>query len=142
MSKDAREFVRLFNTDAELQERVAAAAENYEGEQTDQAVFEAVVDPIAKEAGFELTWEEFEQFGQELLASKQELDEDELDQIAAGEKRDDEEGVGGAGFTSCVKVGVGFGSTLHEDGNRTICLVIGGGKTSGIGICLGSGWGC
>lgn len=149
MSKDVREFAKLVGNDAELQNRIAAAAEQYEGEHTDQAVFQAILDPIAKEQGFDLSWEDLEQYAQELLSNEIELDEDELDQIAAGAQDpnpnkdpNQKNERGGVGITSCIKVGVGVGTTLHEDGNRTYCIFIGGGKTSGIGICLSKGWGC
>ena len=45
----------------ELQDKINAAIEGYTGDSSNKkAMFEAVVVPIAKEAGFDISWEEIE----------------------------------------------------------------------------------
>lgn len=49
MNQELKKFEELFKTDAGFQEKLKAAMYTYAGEQTEQAVFEAVLVPLAAE---------------------------------------------------------------------------------------------
>ena len=117
VKEDAKKFMELLNTDEELQHKVKAATETYAGDKADEkAVFEGILAPIAKEAGYEFTFADAE----ELAKSSEdgELSDDELAAVAGG----------GGGF--CYIVGF---SSLHSE----CCDDYGSGLCSGIGIGVG-----
>ena len=115
----AKKFMELLSTDEELQHKVEAATEAYAGDKADEkAVFEEILAPIAKEAGYEFTFADAE----ELAKSSEdgELSDDELAAVAGG----------GGGF--CYIVGF---SSVHTTGND--CYGGGGGLCSVLGIGIG-----
>ena len=116
VKEDAKKFMELLNTDEELQHKVKAATETYAGDKADEkAVFEGILAPIAKEAGYEFTFADAE----ELAKSSEdvELSDDDLGAVA-----------GGAG--GCFLLGF---SSLHSE----CCDDYGSGLCSGIGIGVG-----
>ena len=100
----AKKFMDQLAGDKALQEKLAAALNAFAGNKSDEkAVFETVLAPIAKEAGFDFSYEDM------LAASNAsgELSDDELDQVAGG--------------AHCF--GLGFG----KSDDATCCNVIGAG---------------
>ncbi len=55
------------------------ALNKYDGEKSDEAVFNAVLAPIAKEYGIEATFDDYKNY-----SSSRELSEDELAQVSGG----------------------------------------------------------
>jgi len=83
----------------ELQEKLNAADKAYNGDAADKAaVAEAILLPIAKEAGYDFTAEEFIAYNQEAKASQNnvELADDELEAVAGGE------------WVFCLPYGIGW----------------------------------
>lgn len=59
--ESAKNFMAEISKGGVLQDKINAALESYTGDSSDKkARFEAVVIPIAKEAGFDISWEEIE----------------------------------------------------------------------------------
>ena len=57
--ENLKKFYEKVNGDEELQKKIKALADSYTGDKSDEkAAFEAVIAPIAKEAGYEFTYEE------------------------------------------------------------------------------------
>ena len=83
MSKDIKEFVEMIKNDTAVQEKIKKAVEGYTGDKTDEAVWEAVLAPIASEAGFDVTLNDYMAYVDEIKASG-ELSDDEMAQIAGG----------------------------------------------------------
>jgi len=128
MNEGLRKFDELLKTDAAFQEKLKAAVESYTGEKTEEAVFEAVLVPLAKEYGITASFEEYKEYVSGISNDDRELSEDEINQVAGGSKG------AGLGFSLCYGWGLGIGSA---DGSK--CLGVGaGGET---GICAGAGVG-
>ena len=87
---------------------------------------EAIIVPLAKEAGLPFTLEELKEYEQEQMKNMT-LSEDELDQVAGGRKKQQKSGKSdrtGAG-AYCAFLGVGFGKTERK-GNTAYCFLLGG----------------
>ncbi len=110
-----KEFMELINKDEELQKKVKAAAEFYTGDKADEkAVFEAVLAPVAKDKGYDFTYEELAELAKRV--SDSELSEEELTMAAGGNG-------------CCMIFGLGYNKGKGSDG---------------AGYCaggLGFGWG-
>ncbi len=79
--ENVEKFEDLLRGSEELQAKMRAAADAYEGDKADeQAIFEAVIAPLAEEAGLPFSLEE----GREFVISSRELTDDELDAVAGG----------------------------------------------------------
>ncbi len=141
--EDLKKFHELITTDPEFQEKFKAAAEKYDGEPDEEAVFEKVVLPLGKEHGLSATYDEFRDYIEAVASGAEngelagELSEDELTQVAGGKG-------GGAGIGKCAIFGVGIGvggaDTPHGSGSHFgvgICIGIGAG--AGSYKCFGSG---
>ena len=115
---NAKKFEELLRSDEALQEKLRAATEAYAGDASDErAVFEAVVAPLADEAGLPFTYEE----AQETASGSEELSLDDLDAAAGGT-------TGG-----CFIVGFGDGAkgcTGGEHSGGTACEVVGVGMVA------------
>ncbi len=98
MSKEnVIKFEEKVMQEKELQEKLEAAAKAYEGDKTDEkAVFEAVIVPVAKEAGLEFTYEE-------AIETKKEVQEGEID-------LKEMKAVAGGGLGICLFAGYGKGA--------------------------------
>ncbi len=134
MSKEnVMKFEERVAKEKELQEKLEAAANAYEGDKSDEkAVFEAVIAPVAKDAGLEFTFEEASEAHK--TSQDGELDLAEMKSVAGGffggiclaigfgkgdgacgilgfkldTKSDSIEGTG-IGVTTCDGIGVGLG---------------------------------
>ena len=81
--ENARKFMELLNRDEGLQEKLTTAKKAYTGDKTDErAAFETIVAPVAKEAGYEFSYEELESLTKS--SGDDELSEDELAFAAGG----------------------------------------------------------
>ena len=78
--ENVMKFEQLLQSDKALQARLAQAAASYEGDKSDErAIFDAVVAPIAVEAGLEHTFDEVV-----AVKDNREIDDAELDALAGG----------------------------------------------------------
>ena len=128
MNGDIKKFEELMTTDEAFQVKLKAALENYSGEQTEKAVFEEVLAPLAKEYGLSATYEEFAAYLKDLAENQLKMGDDELGQIAGGSKEKDY----AIGASACCGIGAGV------LGPSAFCVGIGfGGK--GAGACVGPG---
>lgn len=125
MNAGIRKFRELLLTDEAFQQKLKAATEAYTGEQTEEAVFNDVLAPLAAEYGITATYEEFHDY----ILGDQEMDQEELTQVAGGKS-------GGLGGQFCFGLGLGAGGG-GGDGTGGACAIIGGGW--GIYKCAGSG---
>ena len=114
--ENAKKFMELLNKDEELQKKVKAATEAYTGDKTDEeAVFGAVLSPIAKDAGYEFSFEDMVEIAKS--SGQGEISDDEAAAVAGGD-------------TYCFLVGAGQGAGRNEDGHCGACKFLG----------LGIGW--
>lgn len=125
MNKDLEKFRELLLTDTEFQKKLQAASEAYTGDQTEEAVFNNVLVPVASEYGISATFDEFKAY-MENLNSDTEMSKEELSQVAGGTK--------GYGAAACA--GIGAGWAVNSD---TGCWWIGAGSSHY--ACFGEGQG-
>ena len=79
MAEDnAIKFIELLTSDSEIQEKLRDATAAYDGPKGEREVFDAVVAPIAAQAGLPFTFEE----GVQYVSSERELNDAELDAVA------------------------------------------------------------
>ena len=128
MNEGIKKFEELMKTDESFQAKLKAAAETYDGEKTDEAVFNGVLVPVAKEYGISASYEEFKEYMETLASTDEIMDKDELNQIAGGKGR-------GFGAAVCYGVGIGVGGGGGDDGGFA-CFVGGFGTEYG---CCGEG---
>ena len=128
MNEGIKKFEELLRTDESFQTKLKAAVESYAGENTEEAVFNGVLLPVAKEYGISVSYEELHDYISNLAHTGEIMDKDELTQIVGGKG-------GGLGGGYCKYVGVGAGGA-GGDGGGFGCVVIGFGTTYG---CIGEG---
>ncbi len=81
--ENAKKFMELLKRDEELQKKMKAATESFTGDKTDEkAVFDAVFAPVAREAGYEVSFEDMEELAK--ASGDDELSEDEAAAAAGG----------------------------------------------------------
>ena len=126
MNKDLEKFRELLLTDEEFRNKLQTAMETYNGEQTEEAVFNTVLIPLAAEYGITATFSEFRDYIDGLNGT--EMSQDELSQVSGGGK--------GYGAIACELYGLGFGFT---DGSLAggACFV--GGMGIRASVCSGEG---
>ena len=94
-----------------LQKKIAAADAAYNGDTEDKkAAVEAIVLPIAKEAGFDFTAEEMVEYTDFAIGEDTEISEDELEAVAGG-------------VAVCLAIGFGNGNSM--DKGAGMCKYIG-----------------
>lgn len=117
---DLIKFQELLNTDAEFQEKLKNAAEQYTGEADAEQVFENILLPLGKEYGLSATFEEFKAYLDNNAGGlSSELSEDELEQVAGGKLN-----AGGLGVAMCAVIGFGAGGGAGSDGGG-LCVAVG-----------------
>ena len=124
--ENVKKFMELLKRDEELQKKVKEATEAYTGDKTDEkAVFDAVLAPIAKEAGYEFSFEDAEELAK--TSGDDELSEDEAAAAAGGGWRNN----------ACFIIGFTVDTDSWEIVNETIvgdCIYFGAGACKGIGV--------
>ena len=132
MNKDLEKFRTLLLTDTEFQKKLKTAAEAYTGDQSEEAVFNNVLVPIATEYNITATYDEFKAYIFSL--ENTEMSQAELQQVAGGGKNE------GNGVVGCYVIGVGLGGG-NSDGAGGGCAYVGFGwgevKCSGEGSRYG-----
>jgi len=131
MKYDITRFEELLKTDEKLRNRLKEALCSYDGDQTEEEVFNSVLAPIAAEYDIFATFDEFKTYIDGI--SNQELNAAEISQITGGKRY---KGVGGS---LCYAVGVGIGGVAEKNGEVgevNTCLIVGMGDTAG---CMGAG---
>ena len=133
--ENVKKFMELLSKDEELQKKVKEATESYTGDKTNEkAVFEAVILPIAKEAGYEFSFEDAEELAK--AAQDDELSEDEVAAAAGGVLN----------FNLCFGIGITMNNDTGNPSNETIvetgCDAVLGGATACkiIGVGFGRTW--
>ena len=125
MNNDVRTFIEMLRTDKTFQDKIVEAANSYNGEKTDDAIWEKVIAPVASETGYDVTFEDYKAYVNEVISSE-EISIDELETVAGG-------------ITVCLIIG--FGSKPETgSGSRIAGQEEGLGACAFIGIGLG-GWG-
>jgi len=124
MKDDFMKFMERVKTDENLQKKLEEAGKNYTGEQTEEAVFNSVVVPIAKKAGFSIDLDDTRQ-------PVQELNLDEMEQVDGGFELG-----AGVGLYQCHGLGGGLGFGFG-DGKAGGCIIIGGGNTTQVCAAVG-----
>ena len=119
MNDNIQKFIDTIQSDEALQEKLTAAGKVYDGDQTAEAVFDKLIAPVAKDAGYNFNWDDFKEYINN-ETKKLDLDEMEMvaggdgpDMLAAGGNNKDENG-GGVGATACAGVGIGVGTAVVE----------------------------
>ena len=137
MNEGIKKFEELLKTDEVFQKKLADAAQAYKGEMTQEAIFNNVLVPFASEYGITATFDELNDY-LEGLVNNQEMDENELKQVAGGKNPSDAYGMG---LTFCAYAGVGIGGSGDGKGNVGACVGVGGGSSVGGGMscCVGLG---
>ena len=126
MITDIQKFADLIRTDETFRNKLKAAADAYTGEQTEEAIFNNVLTPVAKEYGISATFDEYKGYIERL--SDQELSKDELAQVAGGKISG-----GGIGVFDCKVLGLGAGAG-GGSGAFGFCVILGAGE--GMAACL------
>ena len=127
-------FYEKLAQDAALAEKLNALdkdfAEKNDAPADDMAVrekaAEAIVLPLAEEAGLPFTLEELKEYEQDQMKNMT-LSDDELDQEAGGKRKwhQYDKGTTTAAGAYCAFLGVGFGKTKRK-GNTAYCFLLGG----------------
>lgn len=124
MITDIRKFEELMKTDAGIQDKLRIAAEEFQGDMSDEkAVFEGILLPVAEESGLSASYEEFQEYMKSLTEGTDgELSQDELSQVAGGKN---------SGYGLCFAVGAG--DLFGESGLSRYCQAVGAGVCFGVG---------
>ena len=130
MSEGIKKFEELARTDAAFREKLKAAMEKYSGEESEKAVFENVLVPLAAEYGISATYDEFRAYLEGI--SDQEMSSDEVKQVAGGVTK-------GGGANACFIVGLGGGAVYSDENGGTVCLGVGIGDAAE--ACVTKGYG-
>ncbi len=84
-TKGTKEFKKELAKGGELQKKLNEAISKYSGKSDDaKARFEEVILPIAKEAGYDISWEEFSGKKKKTSLKDAQLSDDELKNVAGG----------------------------------------------------------
>ena len=81
MNEGIKKFEELLRTDESFQTKLKAAVESYAGENTEEAVFNGVLLPVAKEYGISVSYEELHDYISNLAQTDETMDKDELKRI-------------------------------------------------------------
>ena len=123
LSQDAALAEKLNEMDKDFAEKNGASADDIA--MREKAV-DAIIIPLAKEAGLPFTLDELKEYEQEQL-KEMNLSEDELNQVAGGRPHPKYGGgkTEGAQTLACAFIGVGFGRA-KKNGKTAYCFLLGG----------------
>ena len=120
MENKVKLFIGKVHTDADIYTKLTEASKSYDGEKTDEAIWENVYGPLAKDLGYDVTFDDFMKYVKGVEESR-ELSLDELENVAGGGSicwilgfgsvtglGYDDDGDGGMGI-ACYYIGIGFG---------------------------------
>lgn len=138
-------FEKLLQDDKELQAKLDEATSAYAGDKADErAVFDAVIAPLAAEAGMPFTYDEVTAVAEDA----KEIDDADLEAFAGGGV----EFSGGLGIGVCKELGGGVGGsyspntefqTKPDSQMNYVCIGIGAGsegkKTTSFSFCVFGG---
>ena len=130
MNEGIKKFAELLNTDEAFRAKLKAAADHYDGEKTEEAIFNNVLVPVAAEYDISVPYEEYREFISQ--AADQPLNDKEVLQVAGG-KFD----AGGLGTSVCYVIGTGIGGGVGKNSGGA-CLVLGAGWDKVICITAGT----
>ena len=106
--ENVKKFYDEISKNKELQEKFVAVQKGYEPEgKSEEEIFEDIVLPIVKEAGYEFTMSEYREAQRDAMAEKG-ISEEELENVS-----------GGVELNLCAIIGLG------NDKSASICYVIG-----------------
>lgn len=83
MNTGLEKFRELLLTDQDFQEKLKDALLSYNGEKTQEAVFDSILVPLASEYDITASFDEFKTYIEQ-LANDQELSSDEIAQVSGG----------------------------------------------------------
>ena len=123
LAQDAALAEKLNALDKDFAEKNGASADD--AAMREKAV-DAIIIPLAKEAGLPFTLEELKEYEQDQI-KEMNLSEDELAQVAGGKRTPVKcnKLKGRCGAAACYYVGVGLGR-VRKDGKTAFCILIGG----------------
>lgn len=117
--ENVKKFIKEISENKELQGKFTAAQKGYEPEgKSEDEIFEDIVLPIAKEAGYEFTMSEYRAAQRDVMAEKG-ISEEELENVSGG-------------CAGCFLIG------FSTEGNA--CLTVGFATTKGFGNTIGGGF--
>jgi len=129
MNEQMKSFIDQLNRDEALQKKFMEASKAFNGDRNSREAFDAVLQPLAREAGCSFTWEDL----QALVAEKSRDDavsDDELKQAAGGVKEDR-----GYSLAACALWGVGL---VFSHGKEFCCII---GQALALEACWSDGYG-
>jgi len=127
MTDQVKEFIKKVNSDQGLYEKFKALLPEDQKDSDREAIISEKIVPFAKEAGYDLTAEDFK-----------------VDEAASGELSDEElEAVAGGGGCRCEEKGAGMGADDFTNCMyHCLCVAAGAGAYSGVNcVCTGYGEG-
>ena len=131
--ENVKKFYDEISKNKELQEKFIAVQKGYETEgKSEEEIFEDILLPIAKEAGYEFTMSEYQEVQRDAMAEEG-ISEEELENVSGGWSgclgigvssdlaictfigSDDKEtsNIDGGGLLMCFFVGIGLGGTKN-----------------------------
>ena len=132
--ENVKKFLEELSTNKELQEKFMEAQKGYKAEgKGEEEIFEDIVLPIAKEAGYEFTMSEYKNAQREAMAEKG-ISEEELENVSGGWSVCWGVGISSSWFSFCFTLGYD-GETDGVKGlgaGANVCLYVG----LGTGITL------
>ena len=134
--ENVKKFIKEISENKELQGKFTAAQKGYEPEgKSEDEIFEDIVLPIAKEAGYEFTMSEYRAAQRDVMAEKG-ISEEELENVSGGGAcfiigfgnatcacimdgvvAKTSEKTSGIGFSGCEGIGFGFGGVYQKLNN-------------------------
>ena len=114
-----KKFEELLRSDEALQAKLLAATEAFEGDKRDErALFDAVIAPLAAEAGLPFTYDEAREF----VTEEFDLNENELAAVAGGTQNSL-----GKPEVDCLVFGMGFSvdACTSEHSGAGVCFAAG-----------------
>ncbi len=125
LAQDAALAEKLNALDKDFAEKNGTAADDAA---TREKAVDAIIIPLAKEAGLPFTLEELKEYEQDQVKNMT-LSEDELDQVAGGKLvskgNNYRKSTGDGGHNACAYIGVGLGYRT-KDGKKSFCILLGG----------------
>ena len=112
--ENVKKFLEELSTNKELQEKFMEAQKGYEAEgKGEEEIFEDIVLPIAKEAGYDFTISEYKNAQRDVIAEKG-ISEEELENVSGGWSVCWGVGISNSPFSMCFTGGADCDFTSRE----------------------------